>query len=210
MSIRRAVRIRAWCWLLLLVSSISAAAGEQASTASVQKFFEQTGISAQLKGMRSALDQRVKSVLEARRSAQPRSLSPEQRGALKALAADMSVLGKQTLVELETRLIELYRESLTQTDIDSLLAIFRTEAGQEVLRRLLVENQSPAQVLEYLQSLSQSDRAALDAIAGAAGSKPLMEKVSAIGTRSTQLVDEMLAGLRTQLEEKLQQNGLAK
>ena len=200
-----------WCFILLLIISpaFGAAADAPPSKASILQLFEVTGFDSLTRNMEPTIEQMVQSVTESAVPAAKRgNFSERQRSELAALTADLKTIGRQAFADLETRLIALFSESYTQSEIDMLLTVYRSEVGRELTRRQL-EQQSEAQITEYVQSLNPSDREAIEAMTRDLNGPDFTQKVSNLNARAEQTLEQFTESLRAKMAAAVNQRARA-
>ncbi len=189
---------KAWCLILLLLiaPAFGRAADSEASPASIRELFTIMGITTVLDGMGPRMDRIVQS-LTADQLADTGELTQQDRKELQQLNSDMVAVAKHSLAQFEPRLIEIFSESVTQSEVDALMGFYRTEVGQGLIHKLLVQKQSRAQIE---QSLTSTEIDALQAIGQDQNAQTLMLKLPTLKADATRAMQEILEEMRAQLQ----------
>ncbi len=131
--------------VLAVFMSLAVAAEEPASEETVRELLElmdaHTLIDALIGEVQQIIDESTEHVLG------NREISPEHREIMREANSQMAELMRREMrwEVMESDMIALYRKHFTQTELDAMIAFYRTEAGQSVMQKM------PAVVHESIQ-----------------------------------------------------------
>jgi uncharacterized protein len=167
--------------LALLLSACSAqavfaadAADTRASEASVRQLFEVMHTSSMLDALMAQIDNSARTSMSQAVAGQP--LNERQKQIVGDMQGKLMALMKQQLTwaDLEPAMIEVYRNTFTQKEVDGMLQFYRTDAGRAVVSKLPVVMQQMSQRMQVrmhdltpqVMQLEQDTAAQLKAAAG--------------------------------------------
>ena len=162
---------------ILSVQPAFAAADARASADSIRQLFAVMHTSAMLDTVMSQIDTSARSALLQATAGEP--LNEDQKRIMSDTQTRVMSLLKDELnwVDLEPMMIEVYRDSFSQKEVDGMLKFYRSEAGQAVIAKLPVVMRGMTQKMQLrMQSLTpkvvQLEKDAVAQLKSAARSAP--------------------------------------
>ncbi len=132
--------------ILLLVSLASPAFAVDAvpSDESIRQLLEVTDARKLVEGMMNQMDGVMRNTMQ--QSLQGKTVTPEQQQIIDDMRSKTVALMKKELGwdNLEPIYLRIYRDSFTQEEIDGMLALYRTPAGQALVKKMPVVMQRSA------------------------------------------------------------------
>lgn len=124
--------------------------------ASIKQVFELSNTRDMLKNIEAQLDGMMKNMMQQALKGEP--VSAEQQKVLDKFREKLLVIYKQEMTweKLEPMFIEIYRNALSQDDVDGIITFYRSPAGQAYIKKMpLVMQQSMGMVQKLLQPMME-------------------------------------------------------
>jgi len=120
----------------LAISAISQAEDTMASKESIRQLLVISNVRAALDSMASQFDQYMDNAFKQALNGQ--TPTPEQKRIMDTTRTKMVAVMRQELNwdSLESMYIDVYHETLTQSEVDGMIAFYKTPAGQAVIKKL--------------------------------------------------------------------------
>lgn len=154
---------------LFLVINPAFAADNEASDASIRELLEVTQSKKMLDGVMAQMDSLMQRSMQ--QSLQGATLTEEQQKIMNEMQAKMVVLLKEEMSwdSMEPALIDIYKRSFTQPEVNGMLDFYRSPTGQAVIAKMPVVMQNSMQLgqskmrtmMPKLQQLQQETMARL-------------------------------------------------
>ena len=148
--------IRRICFLLFVSAGLAAAAENQPSDASVKQLLEVTRVHAMLDTMMAQIDSLMKQAMQQATQGQP--VSPGVQSEIDKARAETMSMVKEFLTwdKLEPMYVRVYQKSFSQREIENLIAMYQTPAGQTLLTKMpLVMQNTMAEMQQVMQPIMQ-------------------------------------------------------
>jgi hypothetical protein len=139
--------------VLLLVAPVHAQTGPP-SDASVRELLALSKSERLIDGMWQQMDQVMKSSVTAATS---EGLNDAQRKVMDDMSTEMVAIFRDVMSwnDLEPRLIDLYKQTLTQSDVDGMVTFYKSAAGQALIEKMpLIMQRSMTLMTDKVQSMS--------------------------------------------------------
>lgn len=159
--------------ILALACSAAFAADTKPSDASLKELLTLTDSSKMIDGMWAQLDGTMKGMIA--QSTQGQQLNEKQQAAIATFQSKYVALMREELSwsKMEPLFIRIYRNSLSQEEIDGMIAFYKTPAGQAVVKKMptlmqQIMAEMPAMIgplMQKMQPLAQQLGADLKAAA---------------------------------------------
>ena len=146
---------------LCVSSSVFAQAGKPTQE-SLNKLFELTGVRTMLPSLQEQMDGMMNNMM--REMLKGKSVTPEQQKAMDAFRAKVLKIQKDEInwETLQPRISEIYQNTLSQEDVDGIIAFYQTPAGQSFIKKM---PQVTLQTMQMMQGIMM----------------PVMKKIEAAG-----------------------------
>lgn len=148
--------MRALTAVLLLFASVPAAPAQEAppSDASLHELIEISGAAKMLDELRPQLEAMLEQAFQ--QALEGKALGAEQERILRDMRAELTALVLEDLswARYEPMIIEIYRKSFSQAEIDGMVAFYRTDTGRAVLAKMPV-------VMQHTMTLMKDNMAQL-------------------------------------------------
>jgi len=156
---------------LALICSAAFAADTKPSTASIQELLKATESHKLLDSVTAQVDGMMKNMMA--QATQGQAPSPTQAKAFESMQSKMAGLMKEEMSweKYEPMFVQIYSESFTQDEIDSMIAFYRTPGGQAVIKKMPMVMQHTMQMvqkqmgplMQKIQAIAQETHAELQA-----------------------------------------------
>lgn len=136
-------------WLLGLALAVSLPALAAVPTdASIKALLQITDSKTMIDQSMGQIDQYMELGLQ--EVIKDKEITPEMQKQINIATGEMSGLLKDEFSwqKFEPMLIEIYRKSFSQSDIDGMLAFYKTEAGQSVVKKMPLVMQNTMQLMQ--------------------------------------------------------------
>lgn len=143
-----------------LACTTAFAADNVPSDASIHELLNVTDAPKMIDAMAGQIDGMMKGMIA--QAAQGQQVTPAQQAAIDKFQNGVIgiVRAELTWEKLEPMYLSIYRESLTQEEVDGMLAFYKTPAGQAVIKKLpLIVQKSMAQMPAMMNSMMQKVQA---------------------------------------------------
>ena len=143
----------------VMAVSVAFAADTPPSEASIKQLLELTHARKLLDTMMSQMDTILKTAMDQAIQGQP--VPSEVRNEIDRFEAEMKVAAKDMLDwdKLEPMYVRIYQKSLTQQDVDGMIAFYKTPSGQAVINKLpLVMQNTMAEMQQMMQPMMERIR----------------------------------------------------
>ncbi len=155
--------------LLLSCASLGHAAGDGKPTeASLHELLEVTHVRTMTDGMFAQMEGAMKTSMQ--QAAQGQTITPQMQASMDNSAAKsvQFLKGELSWEKLEPMYLQIYGDSFTQSEVDSMLAFYKTPGGQAVINKMpvVMQNSMAAMqqrmgpLMQKLQENMQQDAAA--------------------------------------------------
>lgn len=137
--------------LLLCAAALCApvfAADQPPTEASVRELLAVTEAKQLIDNSMSQIDAAIQAGVK--QSLQGRELTPQQEKILDEMRANLLVIfGEEfTWAKLEPTFVDVYRRSLSQSEVDGMIAFYRTDAGRAVIAKMPLIMQNSMQMVQ--------------------------------------------------------------
>ena len=137
--------------LLLCAAALCApafAADPPPSEASVRELLAVTEAKQLIDNSMSQIDAAIQNGVK--QSLQGRELTPEQEKIFDDMRANLLVIFSEefTWAKLEPTFVDVYRRSLSQSEVDGMIAFYKTDAGRAVIAKMPVIMQNSMQMVQ--------------------------------------------------------------
>jgi hypothetical protein len=144
---------------LLLISVLLLAAPLHAQTqppsdSSIRELLTLSKSERLIDGMWQQMDQMMKSSVAA---AAPQGFNDAQRKIMDDMTTQMGEIVRDVMSwkDLEPRFIDLYKQTLSQSDVDGMVTFYKSEAGQALIEKMpLIMQRSMTMVTDKVQSMT--------------------------------------------------------
>jgi len=142
--------IKRICFLLFLGTLVASAAETQPSEASVKQLLEVTRVHSLLDATMTQLDGFMKQAMQQATQGQP--ITPEVQKQIDKSHAELILMMKEVLDwnKLEPMYVRVYQKSFSQSEVDNLIAMYKTPAGQTLLTKMPVVMQNTMSEMQQL------------------------------------------------------------
>ena len=166
-----------FCAAATLASLISASAVAQTTKPtkeSLEKLFELTEVHAMIPQMQSQLDSMMNTMSQ--EMLKGKNITPEQQKALDTFRAKVVKIGRDEISwdVIQPRIYEIYSSTLSQSDVDGMIAFYQSPAGQSFIKKM-------PQIMNQTMVMMQKT------------SVPLMKKIEAAGNEFQQDMQRLAA-----------------
>jgi len=165
---------------LALICSTAFAADTKPSTASLQELLKVTESAKLLDGVAAQIDGMMKNM--AAQATKGQTPTPAQAKAFETMQGKMAGLMKEELswAKYEPIFIQVYGESFTQEEIDSMIAFYHTPGGQALVKKMPVVMQRTMQIVQQhmgpmmqkFQAIAQESQAEMQGASAPAAAAP--------------------------------------
>ena len=167
--------------MAILGAPAALAAGTRPSEQSLRQLFEVMHTSSMLDTVMSQIDTSARAAMLQATAGEP--LNEDQKRIMSDTQSRVMALMKEELdwAGLEPMMIEVYRDSFTQKEVDGMLKFYRSEAGQAVITKLPAVMQGMMQKMQVrMQGLTpkvvQLEKDAVMQLRAAARPAPLLQQ----------------------------------
>lgn len=139
-----------------LACSTAFAADTPASDASIKELLQLADAPKMVDTMMEQIDQVMNGVIAQATAGQ--TVEAKEQAVIDKYQADMIALIREELTweKLEPLYMRIYREALTQEEVDGMIAFYKTPAGQALIKKMpLIIEKSMAEMPAMLQSMMQ-------------------------------------------------------
>lgn len=148
--------------VILLLSSVFAVGQVQAakpSEASIKEVFALANTQGMLKSVEGQVDGMTRNVMQQATKGKP--ANPEEQKAIdKFQARTMSVFKEEiSWAKLEPQFIEIYSNTLTQEDVDGIIAFYKSPAGQSFISKMPLIMQNSMGMMQKMMGPMQEKMA---------------------------------------------------
>lgn len=132
----------------VLFSVQATAADSLASVASVRELLAVTQVKTLMDSVFAQTDSLMRSTTQRQLAGQ--SLDAQQQKALDEMQTEMLALLKDELSweKIEPMFIDIYSKTFTQKEVDDLIAFYKTESGQSLVRKMPLVTQQSMQIMQ--------------------------------------------------------------
>lgn len=142
-----------------MAASIACAADTPPSEASIKQLLEVTHARKLLDTVMSQMDAILKTAMD--HATQGQSVPSEVKNQIEQFETEMKVGTKEALDwgKLEPMYVRIYQKSLTQQDVDGMIAFYKTPSGQALINKMpLVMQNTMTEVEQMLQPMMERIR----------------------------------------------------
>ena len=145
---KRTLTVISVCYVI--AGSMVSAADTPPSDASIKQLLELTQARKLLDSMMSQMDTLMKSAMGQATQGQP--VPPEIQQQTQTFQAEVNAAAKEMLNwdKLEPMYVRIYQKSLTQKDVDGMIAFYKTPAGQAVINKVPVVMQNTMSEIQQM------------------------------------------------------------
>jgi len=142
-----------------IAMSVACAADTPPTEASIKQLLELTNARKLLDTMMSQIDTIMKTAMD--QAIQGQSVPSEVKNQIDQFEAEMKVATKEMLDwdKLEPMYVRIYQKSLTQQDVDGMIAFYKTPSGQALINKMpLVMQNTMAEMQQMMQPMMERIR----------------------------------------------------
>ena len=131
-----------------LTSTLAFAAGSQPSEESLRRLLAVTEAKSILEQAFPMMDQTIEA--STRQALKGRTLDAQSQKVIDEMRAKLSALLRETLAweAMEPMFLDIYRSSLSQSEVDGMLKFYESEAGKAVIRKMPLIMQNTMQAMQ--------------------------------------------------------------
>jgi len=136
--------------LAMFASSAVFAQTGKPTQESLNKLFELTEVRAMLPNLQLQMDGMMNNMMQD--MLKGKSVTPEQQKALDAFRAKVLKIQKDEInwESLQPKISEIYQNSLSQEDVDGIIAFYQTPAGQSFIKKMPQVMQQTMQMMQTM------------------------------------------------------------